>query len=110
MLLFYIVCLLLFDIALCFCLCPSWLNYPRAIIDINNVLLIIAFQLDIITMLHCTLVWTFTLCFYSYPSCSGGGLCRDTEIRWVTLVGEVDVKLWVPAVVALAQVMMLNKA
>ena len=61
-------------------------------------------------MLHCTLVLTFTLCFYSYPSCSGGGLCRDTEIRWVTLGVEVDVKLWVPAVVALAQVIMLNKA
>ena len=29
--------------------------------------------------------------------------CRDTEIRWVTPVVEVDVKLWVPAVVALAQ-------
>ena len=28
----------------------------------------------------------------------------------MTLVGEVDVKLWVPAVVALAQVIMLNKA
>ena len=70
-----------FDITLCFYVCPSWLNYPRAIIDINNVLLIIAFQLDVRTMLDCTLVLTFTFCFYSYPSCSGGGLCRDTEIR-----------------------------
>ena len=63
-------------------------------------------------MLPCTLVLTFTLCFYSYPSCSGGGLCRDTGIRWVTLVVEGDVKLWVPAVdvVTLAQVIMLNKA
>ena len=61
-------------------------------------------------MLHCTLGLTFTLCFYSYPSCSGGVLCRDTEIRWVTLVVEVDVSLWVPAVVALAQVIMLNIA
>ena len=61
-------------------------------------------------MLHCTLVMTFTLCFYSYPSCSAGGQCRDTGIRWVTRVVEVDVSLWVPAVVALAQVIMLNKA
>ena len=60
------------------------------------------------TMLHCTLVLTFTLCFYSYTLCSGGGLCRDTAIRWVTGVLEVDVSLWVPAVVALAQVIMLN--
>ena len=61
-------------------------------------------------MLHCTLVLTFTLCFYSTLRVLDEGLCRDTEIRWVTLVGEVDVKLWVPAVVALAQVIMLNKA
>ena len=61
-------------------------------------------------MLQCTLVLTFTLYFYSRPSCSGGGLCRDTGIRWVTRVVEVDVSLWVPAVVALAQVIMLNKA